>query len=309
MRRPVNPFDLPGKWHKGNFHCHTRSSDGALWVQDAVAEFRKRGFSVLAITDHEQTNDIRGLSDDKILVLNGMEMHPVLERPTRDNYHICGVHLPHGYSISRASRQAVQPCLDQAARVGAVNILAHPKEMSHTLEEFIHLKNLHGVEVWTSLSEIDGHMGSSEDEWAEAMDAGVFLTAIGSDDTHWAPRHGWRDVAAGWTMLKMPSLTAANVLKAVKTGATYASGGPAISDFRYNTNDNTVTVKSSAATIIDFKGPKGLRKTRVAPAGKSIRSFTWELPEDWPWVRTVVTDDHQYQAWTNPIWPKRKKKA
>ena len=58
--------------------------------------------------------------------------------------------------------------------------------------------------------------------------------------------------------------------------------------------------------MIDFKGPKGLRMTRWAPADKSIRSFTCELPPEWPWVRAVVTDDRQYQAWTNPIWPKRK---
>jgi len=299
VRRPVNPFELPGKWYKGNFHCHTNVSDGALSVRDAVAEHRKRGYSVLTITDHEQTNDIAGLSDKSLLVINGMEMHPVL--PRVGHYHICGVNLPGGYTSSRASRKAPQPCLNQAARAGAVNILAHPKEMSHTLDEFIHLKNLHGLEVWTSLSELEGHVGSSEDEWAAAMDAGVFLTAIGSDDTHWDPKHGWRDVAAAWTMLKMSSLTVANVLKAITTGATYASGGPTIKDFRYNADDNTVTVKCSASTIIDFKGPKGLRMSRFAPAGKSIRSFTCELPDPWPWVRAVVTDDHQYQAWTNPI--------
>lgn len=306
MKRKVNPFELPGKWYKGNFHCHSRSSDGALWIQDAVAEFRKRGFSVLAITDHEQTNDIRGLSDKKILVINGMEMHPVLPRPQRDNYHICGVNLPHGYPMSRAAREHAQPCLDQVTRFGGVNILAHPKEISLTLEEFVHLKNMHGIEVWTSLSEIDCHAGSSEAEWAAAMDKGMFMTAIGSDDTHWAPRHGLRDVAAGWTMLKMPSLTVANVIKAVKTGATYASGGPAIHDFRYNPADNMISIKCSSVMMIEFKGPRDNRIKLIAHAGKTIRSFKAPWPKGWSWVRAVVTDERRYQAWTNPIWKKMK---
>ncbi len=304
MRGRVNPFERPGQWYKGNFHCHTNASDGALSVEDAVAEYRKRGYSVLTITDHDQAIDARGLSDKKLLVINGMEMHPIL--PRAGHYHFCAVKLPASQTFSEADRWNVQRRLTQAAKLGAVNILAHPHEMGHTLDEFTHLKHLHAVEVWTSLSELEGHIGSSEVEWAAAMDAGCFLTAIGSDDTHWAPQHGWRDVATAWTMLKMPSLTTANVLKAIRTGATYASGGPSISDFRFDAHKNTVTVKCSPGAFIDFKGPKGLRMTRWAPAGKTIRSFTCKLPAEWPWVRAVVTDDRQYQAWTNPIWPKRK---
>ena len=304
MRGRVNPFELPGEWYKGNFHCHTNASDGALSVADAVAEYRKRGYSVLTITDHDRTTDVRGLSDKKLLVIRGQEMHPVLKRV--GHYHFCGVNLPAGYAFSEKDRWDVQRRLSRAAKLGAVNILAHPHEMGHTLDEFIHLKHLHAVEVWTSLSELEGHIGSSEVEWAAAMDAGCFLTAIGADDTHWDPRHHWRDVGTAWTMLKMPSLTTANVLKAIRSGATYASGGPTIRDFRYDAATNAVTVKCSPAVMIDFKGPKGLRMTRWAPADKTIRSFTCELPAEWQWVRAVVTDDRQYQAWTNPIWVKRK---
>jgi len=298
----VNPFELPGKWYKADLHSHSRTSDGALWPQDVVKQYRSHGYDIIALTDHEHTNDIRGLTDRKILVLNGMELHPVFPR-REGNYHICGIHLPHGFPVSRKAQQAVQPCLDQVVRYGGVNILAHPKELSMTLDEFVDLKNLHGLEVWTGLSELDGHNGSSEGEWAAAMDQGVFPTAIGSDDVHWAPRHGWRDPFSGWTWLKMRSLSAKNVLKAIKTGATYASAGPKIHDFRLA--DGRVTVRCGPAIIIDFKGPGDCRKTRVAPRGRTIRGFTWELPEDWPWVRAVVTDAHYLQAWTNPIWPKR----
>ncbi len=297
MPRFVNPFELPGKWYKGNFHAHTRTSDGALWPQEVVQCYREHGFDIIALTDHEHTNDIRGLSDDKTLVINGMEAHPPFPE-RRGNYHLAVLNLPHSFPISRRSQQDVQSCLDQVARVGGLSILAHPRELSMDISEFGGLKHLPGSEVWTALSEGDGNCGSSEREWAEAMEHGVFLSAIGSDDVHWAPRHGLREAYAGWPWLKMRSLTVANVLKAIRTGACYASAGPTIHDFRVA--DGKVKLSCSMAAWIDFKAGPDQRRRRVAPAGKTIRSFNIDVP-DWPFVRAVVTDAAGKQAWANPL--------
>jgi len=305
MRRFVNAFELPGKWYKGNFHAHSRTSDGALWPQDVVKCYRDHGFSVIALTDHEHTNDIRGLSDDKILVINGMEVHPPFPK-RKGNYHLVALNLPHRFPIARRSQQDVQSCLDQVARAGGLSILGHPRELSTELSEFVNLKRLTGLEVWTALSEVDGSCGSSEREWAEAMDHGTFLSAIGSDDVHWAPRHGLREAYAGWTWLKMRSLTVANVLKAIRTGACYASGGPTIHDFRLA--DGKMRLRCSPAAWIDFKSIGDERRRRIAPAGKTIRSFVIDVP-DWPFVRAVVTDTAGKQAWSNPLHLPRGRKA
>lgn len=297
MRSFINPFEIKGQWYKGNFHTHTRTSDGALWAEEVVRQYRRHGYSVLALTDHANTNDIRGLSDHKILVINGSELHPPLPR-LKSEFHLVGLNLPHGFPLSQRSQQDAQACLNQVVSVGGINILAHPREMSMNYTDLVHLKHLDAIEVWTTLSEMDGELGSSEREWAEAMDHGLFLSATGSDDVHWAPRHGWREAFGGWTMLKMKSLTTKNVLRAIRTGACYASAGPKIHDFRVARGQ--VSLRCSPVIKIVLKGPGVELMRRHARAGRTLRNFTIDIP-DWPFVRAVVTDDRGKQAWTNPI--------
>ena len=298
-RKFVNPFDLPGKWYKGNFHCHTRTSDGAFWPQEVTRRYRAHGYDVLALTDHENTNDIRGLSDKKMLVINGSELHPPF-RSRPGNYHLVALDLPHGFAISRESQQDIQACLNQVHGIGGVNILAHPKEMSMTMDEIVGFKHLDAVEVWTTLSEVDCDAGSSEAEWAGAMEQGMFMTGTGSDDTHWAPRHGLRDAYGGWTMLKMRSLSVKNVLEAIRTAACYASAGPTIHDFRVE--DGQVKLTCSPVIGVAFKGTNDSWIKRHAKAGRAIRGATADLPDEkWPFVRAVVVDDKGRKAWTNPI--------
>ena len=297
----TNPFEQPGKWYKGNFHLHTRTSDGGVWVEDAVRIYREHGYNVLAITDHINTNDISGLSDKKMLVLNGAEVHPPfhLRKDPDVEYHICAIGLKHGHPFSRKMWRNVQDCLDHIHKFGAVAIIAHPKDVSLVpATEIVGLKHVAGVEVWTSLSEIDMDNGDAEDEWAECMEYGMFLTATGCDDAHWANRHGWSEVFGGWTMLKMPSLTEANVLDALRTGACYASAGPTIKDFRVV--DGQAIVKCSPVKRIHIKYGLEERRSRWAKLGKTVNGFTADVSK-WQWVRAVVVDAENCKAWTNPI--------
>jgi predicted metal-dependent phosphoesterase TrpH len=296
----ANPFETPGKWYKGNFHLHTRTSDGGVWVEDAVRMYRERGYDVLAITDHINTNDIDGLSDKKMLVINGAELHPPFHKRINPNveYHICAIGLKHGEPFTRKSMRNVQDCLDYIHKVGAVAIMAHPKDVSLNVQkEMLDLKHLSGLEVWTYLSEIDCDKGNNEQEWAEAMEHGMFLSAVGSDDTHWAERHGWQEAFGSWTMLKMPSLTEANVLEALRTGATYASGGPVVKDFRVV--DGKVSIKCSPVERIHFKY-LGERLNRWAKLDTTINSHSADVSH-WEWVRAEVVDANGRKAWTNPI--------
>jgi len=297
----ANPFEQPGKWYKGNFHLHTRTSDGGVWVEDAVRMYREHGYNVLAVTDHINTNDISGLSDKKMLVLNGAEVHPPfhLRKDPDVEYHICAIGLKHGHPFSRKMWRNVQDCLDHIHKFGAVAIIAHPKDVSLApATEVVGLKHVAGMEVWTSLSEIDMDNGDAEDEWAECMEHGMFLTATACDDAHWANRHGWSEVFGGWTMLKMPSLTEANVLDALRTGACYASAGPTIKDFRVV--DGQAIVKCSPVKRIHIKYGLQERRNRWAKLGKTINGFMADVSK-WKWARAVVVDAENRKAWTNPI--------
>jgi len=288
-----NPFEQAGNWYKANFHAHTTTSDGALSVTDRVAQYRKAGYNILALTDHDTTNDIHGVSDKKMLVISGMEYHPTCPS-TPMVYHIVGLNIPHGFKLD--DPKDAKRCIAQVKKAGGESVLAHPYWSGQSYESFRDiLDEFVAVEVYNSTCDRHGKP-SSESEWAYCLDNGHILPAIGNDDVHCA---AGEDVCECWTWLKLPSLSVKNVLTGLRRGMCYVSCGPRISDFKIK--DGKVCLHCSAAAKIYFIGGPGcLGIRRRAEKGKSIKSFSINVP-DWPYVRAVVTDKTGQRAWTNPI--------
>ena len=51
MKYLINPNKTQ---YKANLHCHTNLSDGHWTPEQVKEEYKKRGYSVVAITDHER---------------------------------------------------------------------------------------------------------------------------------------------------------------------------------------------------------------------------------------------------------------
>ncbi|HDZ20026.1 hypothetical protein LCGC14_0335460 [marine sediment metagenome] len=302
MTRFVNPFEQPGQWYKANFHTHTNASDGALPPRQVVANYRRKGYDVLAITDHGATHDVRPLSTKSLLVISGTELHPPMTT-YKSSFHLVALNVPHGFKpkTTSAKNQAVS-CVRQVAKVGGLTILGHPFWCGMEFADYKDLKDVAAVEVWNTICDAGAGRGCSENEWAYILDRNRRLPAVAVDDTHSGGRPGATDTFGGWTWLKMRSLTVANVLKAVRTGATYASCGPKVHDFRVT--DGKITLRCSPAARITFKSGPGQGERREAGDGKSVSSFKIKTPSSWPYVRAVVTDATGRSAWTNPIYLK-----
>ena len=292
MQRLVNPFEKAGKWYKANLHTHTTLSDGRVSPAEAVSRYRQAGYQVLALTDHERTNDLRGVSDEDIFVLNGLEFHPPLadDRPA---IHLVGIGVPEGFQLADPDDAAGS--IAQIRDAGGVTILAHPFWSGLEYADFGHLEGLAGVEVYNTCCDGAGR-SCSENEWAYALDRGMALPALATEDTHWREADTFFE---SWTWLRMQSPTAANVIEALQTGSYYASCGPTIDDFRVA--DGKVHLRCSPAAAIYFKNGANDGCRRLAEQGSTIGSFVVELP-DWPFVRAVVRDAAGRSAWTNPIF-------
>jgi hypothetical protein len=202
--------------------------------------------------------------------------------------------VPHGFSFENPEDPV--RCLAQVTEAGGINLLAHPYWSGMATEDFRHLMDgFAAMEVYNSTCDRYGKP-SSENEWAYCLDHGHAIPIVGNDDVHCA--YG-EDVFDCWTWLKMSAPTAANVIKAVRTGACYASCGPKIHDF--GISRGKVRLRCSAAAKIYFiGGPMGFGARRRAEDGKSITTFSMDVP-DWPYVRAVVVDSSGHKAWTNPI--------
>ena len=72
MKYLINPNKTQ---FKANLHCHTNLSDGHWTPEQVKEEYKKRGYSVVAITDHERLVSHNDLTDDNILFLTAYEVY------------------------------------------------------------------------------------------------------------------------------------------------------------------------------------------------------------------------------------------
>jgi hypothetical protein len=56
----LDPYAAGGQWLKGNFHMHTRHSDGTADAAEEVRTYSYAGYQVLCITDHNEYGDQDG---------------------------------------------------------------------------------------------------------------------------------------------------------------------------------------------------------------------------------------------------------
>ena len=63
-----------GEFYKANLHCHSTVSDGKWTPERIKEEYTKRGYSVIAYTDHNVLLDHQDLTDDNFVALNGVEI-------------------------------------------------------------------------------------------------------------------------------------------------------------------------------------------------------------------------------------------
>ena len=75
-------LDENKRFFKANLHCHSTYSDGKFTVENLKEEYKKRGYSIVAFTDHEHLIDNSHLNDDEFLTITSCEM-AIKEFPTQ----------------------------------------------------------------------------------------------------------------------------------------------------------------------------------------------------------------------------------
>ena len=75
-------FPGEGKFYKANLHCHTVISDGKLTKEQIKEEYQKRGYSIVAFTDHRTYGYHPELTDENFIALAGIEVD-VSENPEK----------------------------------------------------------------------------------------------------------------------------------------------------------------------------------------------------------------------------------
>ena len=66
-------LDKNKNFYKGNMHCHSTLSDGTFTPQELKKMYKEKGYSFLAITDHEHVNNNSYLDDEEFLTITSAE--------------------------------------------------------------------------------------------------------------------------------------------------------------------------------------------------------------------------------------------
>jgi len=302
MTAKINLYGEELNTYKANFHMHSTVSDGKLPLLDTVNLYREQGYDILAATDHYVTNPVSEIDSGDLLLMSGMEFHPI--GPRGMGLHFVALNVPEDFQDP--SRLAYQEAIEAVRKAGGECILAHPYWSGFNCADIMKIKNLIAIEVYNTDTRYIGK-GCSVQTWDELLSQGYHLLGVAVDDTH-----NPRDFFGGWTMICAKEKTPAAVMDALKSGSLYASQGP---DFhKLSFENNIFSVECSPCEEIIVMGNNafgrcgnmsGFEATTPEERNdtKEMTSFETEIPADagLTYLRCQIRDQKGRYAWSSPI--------
>ncbi|MCA9986005.1 MAG: CehA/McbA family metallohydrolase [Anaerolineales bacterium] len=307
------PFDKPGRFWKGNLHCHSNLTDGALSPADVCRTYAENGYDFISLTDHflavydYPLVDTRPYRTERFTMILGAELH---HGQTEHGvmWHILANGLPLDFAPP-AETETVADFVERAIDAGAFVSIAHPQWYTLTVADALSLGDrVHAIEVYnTTCDETDTGAGSYMLDLLLAR--GKWYNAIATDDAHFRP--GRNDGLQNFVMVKAEANEPEALLAALKAGYFYASQGPLIHDIQVVPGDKVVLRTSPISTaILRNTSPKRPSPgMSVAGGSCSVRQIgngmtEVELPLEsvtGDWARLIVKDHFGRRAWSNPF--------
>lgn len=306
----------PGRFHRGNLHCHSSASDGALSARELVAAYRDAGYDFVVVTDHfEQrygwpVTDTRALRDERCTTLVGAELSATADWSDPGCFWVAAIGLPPGFEPPPPGDHG--EALERAAAAGAFLCLLHPglnglqPEAATALHRF---ELLHAVELYTHQSSIYRPDTAIAVPFADALLAGGRrLGLVAADDAHF--RDG-PDAFGAWVEVHAPGNAPEQLLAALKAGSYYATQGPALTSLARGGDQLRVACSPCARILLTGPSERWRRwRWRLAggraDGGGTVAPLTEAVFDLAPFAggfcRVTIVDGAGRRAWSNPIW-------
>jgi hypothetical protein len=295
-----------GRFFRGNLHCHSDRSDGALSPAQLVRAYREAGYDFVAITDHFEerfgwpVTDTRSLRTADFTTLVGAELSSG-DWSAPGAYWVAALGLSPDFAPPAAGDHA--EAIRRAAAGGAFVSLLHPglnglrPELAAQLPGF---DAIDAVEVYTHQSWIYRPDTAIASPFLDALlDDGHRLAAVAADDAHF--RDG-PDAFGAWVEVFAPELDADALLGALKAGAYYSTQGPAFSGLAIDGDELHVTCSPCARVLLT--GPSRLwRRWRWQLGAPLVTDARFSLSDfRGSFCRVTLVDADGRRAWSNPCW-------
>lgn len=293
-----NPFNIPGRFYRGNLHTHSTGSDGKHSVGEVIRRYREAGYDFLSISDHFREiydypiTDTRDLRSDGFTTLIAAELH-ASEMLCGDIWHILAVGLPVDFPPLKEN-ETIFEVTRRAADAGAFIGICHPSWSGLTVEEAYQIDCAHAVEIYNHGSKIEVERGEDIPFWENMLNSGHHLSGYATDDAH----RMTHDCFGGWIHVKAASLDPELLLKALKAGHYYSSQGPQINSMDFDGDELTVT-----CSPVDSISLQGLGQKNDRIHGKGLVEATFDISQfKASHLRLTLRDADGKRAWSNPIW-------
>lgn len=334
-----NFIDGSKKQFKANLHCHTNLSDGKWTPEQVKEEYKKRGYSVIAITDHEHLVSHNDLTDNEILFITAYEAYirnlpfdAKLDRQSHINFYsktpenklvyytpnhtkyIGAEELKtleyHHYVENREySVKFLKQMIEDAHKAGFLSCHNHPtwsfedESCSEAYRDCLAME-IHNYSAYTI-----GHNEFNEHYYDYQLRHGARLAVIAADDNHNghdtdSPKC---DSFGGFTYILADSLDYDCIIKAMENKEFYASCGPQILSLDFE--NGTFNVKTSNAKRIVFVTNSHNRATFLADKNEYVTEGTFTPIDKVEWVYVEVTDEFGKKAFSRAIFKDEFKNA
>lgn len=323
-------------FYKANLHCHSKYSDGRLSVEELKEEYKKRGYSIIAFTDHEHLIDNSHLNDDEFLAITSCEIaikeDANLSTLKKFDMRVCHLNFyaldPHNtvtpcYSVlydkkyitdeirdlirydtdyeRNYSVSDINKMIQIANENGFLVTYNHPSWSLENATHYLGYENLFAVEIYNTGCVKTGII---DDEFAfdDLLRAGKKIYCTACDDNHnshdlSSPEN---DSFGGWVCINADNLEYNEIMNALKNGDFYASTGPQITSLIYD--NDTVRIETSPCSKISLVTDSRRAKSVFARENSSISSAEFTLHDNDKYFRIRVEDSAGKKAYTQAYY-------
>lgn len=300
---------------------HTgRSWDCTIPAEEAIREYREKGFQFCAITDHEVYWDSNELDRKDFLTLSGAESAFLIDEEAPDwlldRRRWKSLHLnllwdmekgENGFLHDQVLKRPLDYGLDSwncyidyCKKNNQLVILNHPNWSRLDAEILLGIHGAFAFEIWNTDSILGGGCSSDEALWDYCLNRGKRLWALTGDDTH---KYGtdYNICGGAFTMVSAREFTKAGLIRAIKEGRFYPSTGPKIYDMRVV--DNVLYMEMDPAVSVRIMGGDYMAKGFTPERGRLIHQIAWEIKKGLKYFRVQIYTPDGKMAWSQPVFP------
>ena len=299
---------LPYKnFYKANLNSRSSLSDGRLSPEELKKIYKKKGYSVLAITDDAPVSQ-KELSDEDFLVLAGFSFGAVSEEAIpHKNARFTAISLNENpESIPSYDGEfdldKISSYISECKEKGYYTTFSHPAKSNLVMPEYLKFSNADALEVINYSSLMEGYDEYSAVCYDDFVRRNHRLACSASDgnknERELCDKRS--DSFGAFTVINSDSLDYESISNSIKEGSYYATEGPEIKAIWIK--GDTLNIRTSPVDkIVLYSGKRGSRFF-FANGGVPLTAASFKINANEVCVRFIITDEDGNRAYTKSYY-------